>query len=158
MPDMPLEQNIADLLVSLNMTIAVAESCTGGLLAGALTDVSGISAVLDSGFVTYSNSAKESLLGVSSETLKSYGAVSEETALEMIQGLKKRIGSDVAISITGIAGPTGGSEEKPVGLVYIGIAFGDTYETHKFNFTGDRNRVRNYSVLQALNLIRKKLL
>lgn len=153
-----LAEVVAKDLMKRKLTLSVAESCTGGLLAGALTDVSGISSVLDTGFVTYSNDAKQSLLGVSAQTLESFGAVSKETALEMIQGLKTRIGSDVAISITGIAGPTGGSDEKPVGLVYIGIAFGDSYEAHKFNFPGDRNRIRAYSVLNALNLIRKKLL
>ncbi len=153
-----LAEVVAQKLIEKQLTLSIAESCTGGLLAGALTDVSGISAVLESGFVTYSNDAKISLLGVSTDTLEKYGAVSQETALEMIQGLKKRVGSDIAVSITGIAGPTGGSEDKPVGLVYIGIAFGEAYETHQFNFTGDRNRIRHYSVLNALNLIRKKLL
>lgn len=153
-----LAEVVGKNLIERHLTVSIAESCTGGLLAGALTDVSGISSVLESGFVTYSNAAKESLLGVSGKTLDTYGAVSQETALEMIQGLKKRIGTDLAISITGIAGPTGASEEKPVGLVYIGIAYGESYEIHKFNFTGDRDRIRAYSVSNALNLIRKKLL
>lgn len=153
-----LAETVSKLLMNEGLTLSVAESCTGGLLAGALTDVPGISAVLQAGFVTYSNEAKNALLGVSEKTLSTHGAVSEETALEMIKGLKEKTATDVAISITGIAGPGGGSKEKPVGLVYIGIAFKDSYEAFKFNFHGNRDRVRGYSVLNALNLIRKKLI
>ncbi|MBN2897909.1 MAG: competence/damage-inducible protein A [Clostridia bacterium] len=153
-----LAEIVGNMLIEKGVTLSLAESCTGGLLAGTLTSISGISSVLHAGFVTYSNEAKVAMLGVSEETLKQHGAVSEETALEMIQGLKSRTDSDVAVSITGIAGPGGGTAEKPVGLVYIGIAYFDSYEVHKFNFTGDRERVRDYTVLNALNLIRKKML
>ncbi len=153
-----LAEVVGKLLIQKGLTISLAESCTGGLLAGALTDVSGISATLQTGFVTYSNEAKMSLLGVSEDTLTAHGAVSEETAIEMVRGLKERTEADVAVSITGIAGPGGGSKEKPVGLVYIGIAFGDTYEAKKFNFHGNRDRVRNFSVLSALDMVRKKLI
>ena len=145
-------------LIERQLTLSTAESCTGGLLAGALTDISGISSVYQGGFVTYSNEAKHTLLGVKSDTLKAFGAVSEETALEMIRGLKDRFNTDIAISVTGIAGPNGATETKPVGLVYIGVKYLDTYEVHQFNFHGDRARVRDYSVLNALNLVRKKMI
>lgn len=144
-------------LIDKGLTISVAESCTGGLLAGALTDVAGISKSLKSGYVTYSNEAKMTLLGVSEKTLNNYGAVSQETALEMVAGLRRKSGSDISISITGIAGPSGGSDNKAVGLVYIGIGVEDDFEVHQFNFHGNRDRVRAYSVLNALDLIRKKL-
>lgn len=152
-----LAEVVGRQLIDKGLTISVAESCTGGLLAGALTDVAGISATLESGYVTYSNQAKMDLLGVSEKTLNEHGAVSRETALEMVTGLRKESGSDICISITGIAGPGGGSESKPLGLVYIGVGVGDEFEAHKFNFHGDRDRVRAYSVLSALDLIRKKL-
>lgn len=152
-----LAEVVGRKLIDKGLTISMAESCTGGLLAGALTDVAGISATLESGYVTYSNQAKMDLLGVSEKTLNEHGAVSRETALEMVAGLRKKSGSDICISITGIAGPGGGSESKPLGLVYIGVGLGDEFEAHKFNFHGDRDRVRAYSVLSALDLIRKKL-
>lgn len=152
-----LAEVVGRKLIDKGLTISMAESCTGGLLAGALTDVAGISATLESGYVTYSNQAKMDLLGVSEKTLNEQGAVSRETALEMVAGLRKKSGSDINISITGIAGPGGGSESKPLGLVYIGVGLGDEFEAHKFNFHGDRDRVRAYSVLSALDLIRKKL-
>lgn len=152
-----LAEVVGRQLIRKGLTISMAESCTGGLLAGALTDVPGISATLESGYVTYSNQAKMDLLGVSEKTLNEHGAVSHETALEMVAGLRKKSSSDISISITGIAGPGGGSESKPVGLVYIGMGVGDDFEAHKFNFHGDRDRVRAYSVLSALDLIRKKL-
>jgi nicotinamide-nucleotide amidase len=101
------------------LTLATAESCTGGLIAGALTEISGSSAVVDRGFVTYSNQAKIDLLGVQSETLERHGAVSRQTAVEMVEGALSRSGCDVAVAVTGIAGPGGGTEEKPVGLVHL---------------------------------------
>ncbi|WP_454746029.1 CinA family protein [Ciceribacter selenitireducens] len=101
------------------LTLATAESCTGGLIAGALTEISGSSAVVDRGFVTYSNQAKIDLLGVQPETLERHGAVSRQTALEMVEGALSRSGCDVAVAVTGIAGPSGGTDEKPVGLVHL---------------------------------------
>ncbi|PJI42659.1 MAG: damage-inducible protein CinA [Rhizobium sp.] len=101
------------------LTLATAESCTGGLIAGALTEISGSSAVVDRGFVTYSNQAKIDLLGVGSETLERCGAVSRQTAMEMVEGALSRSGCDVAVAVTGIAGPGGGTDEKPVGLVHL---------------------------------------
>jgi len=153
-----LAELVGQRLIKEKLTVALAESCTGGLLAGALTDIPGISSVLQAGFVTYSNDAKVSLLGVSEKTLEAHGAVSSETALEMIAGLNKKIGADISVSITGIAGPGGASDSKPVGLVYIGLSYFGQMEVHQFNFHGDRSRVRSYSVLSALNLIRKKII
>ena len=115
-----LEQ-IAHFLISNNLTIATTESCTGGLLSSKLTDISGSSAFIHLNFVTYSNEAKQKILGVKKETLDNFGAVSEECAYEMALGLNKVTGADICVSTTGIAGPTGGSEEKPVGLMYSTI-------------------------------------
>ena len=140
------------------MTISLAESCTGGLLASRLTDVSGISAVFERGYVTYSNNAKMELLGVAEDTLIKHGAVSEETAREMVEGLQKETRSDVCISITGIAGPNGGTEEKPVGLVYIGLGYKGCVTVVKNIFHGNRMRVRHYTCLKALDMIRRKLI
>ena len=124
---MNLEEQIVLELQQRNQTLTTAESCTGGLLAGRILNVSGASAVYNEGHITYSNEAKERLLGVSHETLEQYGAVSKETAYEMAEGLKKVSSADVAISVTGIAGPGGGSVEKPVGLVYIAVV-GPNYQ------------------------------
>ena len=115
-----LEQ-IAHFLINNNLTIATTESCTGGLLSSKLTDISGSSAFIHLNFVTYSNEAKQKILGVRKETLDNFGAVSEECAYEMALGLNKVTGADICVSTTGIAGPTGGSEEKPVGLMYSTI-------------------------------------
>lgn len=117
--DEDLKDVVAKKLIEKNISISCAESCTGGLFAGTLIGVDGISSVFERGIVTYSNRAKEEELGVSHDTLEKFGAVSEETAREMTAGLKKKTGSRVCISVTGIAGPSGGTEEKPVGLVYI---------------------------------------
>ena len=123
--DEELAQVVADRLMEQGLTLSSAESCTGGMFASTMTDIPGISQCFDRGLVTYSNQAKMEELGVSAGTLEKFGAVSEETALEMVEGLKSVSGSDVCISVTGIAGPGGGSEEKPVGLVYIGFSYGD---------------------------------
>lgn len=153
-----MAQVVGEALIAKKLSLSTAESCTGGLLAGAITDISGISSIYQGGLITYSNEAKMSMLGVPSHTLEQFGAVSEETAMAMIRGLKDKFKTDIAISITGIAGPGGATETKTVGLVYIGIAYLDTFEVYKFNFHGDRARVRDYSVLNALNLIRKKVI
>lgn len=139
------------------LTVAVAESCTGGLLAAALTDVAGSSQVFGWGLVTYSNQAKTRLLGVSTDTLDRWGAVSSQTAGEMVSGLLKLSGADLALATTGIAGPDGGSAEKPVGLVYI--ACGDSRGTRIVRrvFAGERGEVRRQSVQQALLLVEQYL-
>ena len=116
-----LKDVVGRLLISKNITVSCAESCTGGLFAGTLTDIPGISCVFDRGIVTYSNKAKMEELGVKEDTLETFGAVSSQTAAEMAQGLAEKTGSDLCISVTGIAGPDGGSLQKPVGTAYVGI-------------------------------------
>ena len=116
-----LNEKVVKMLAERKMTVSAAESCTGGLFAALITNVSGASEVLNESFVTYANSAKMKYLGVKGETLEKHGAVSYETAFEMAEGLRKNTGADVTVGITGIAGPTGGTKEKPVGLVYVGI-------------------------------------
>lgn len=129
-----------------NSVLAGAESCTGGLIAGAITSVSGSSAWFDRGFVTYSNEAKIELLGVEAATLEEYGAVSEETAREMAQSALNRSGATHSFSVTGVAGPTGGTAAKPVGMVCFGFADRSRVETITKYFTGDRATVREQSV------------
>lgn len=141
-----LEKKVVELLKKLNMNISTAESCTGGMLASKLIDVPGISDVFYEGVVSYSNEAKINRLGVRKEILDRYGAVSEEVAKEMVMGLT----TDVALSTTGIAGPDGGSEEKPVGLVYMGIRIKDKIYVEKRVFRGDRNKVRERTVSHTL--------
>lgn len=141
-----LETLLINQLKNRKLKFSGAESCTGGLLLGKLVGVPGSSAVLEEGVVTYSNFSKEKRLGVKSETLEKYGAVSFETAYEMARGLE----TDIGVSITGIAGPDGGTEEKPVGLVYIGLKIKDNIIVNRYNFKGDRNRIREKTVLQAL--------
>lgn len=150
-----LEEVVIRRYQRLGKTIATAESCTGGMLAQTLTAVSGASDVLGYGVVTYSNEAKQRLLGVKEETLMAHGAVSEETALEMCQGLRVCSGADVAVSITGIAGPTGGTPQKPVGLVYIGIATAQGAYCIPCHFRGDRERIRNLTVIKVLGELLK---
>lgn len=151
------EQWIVKELTKRNATIATAESCTGGLLSGSIVNVSGASMVLNQSFVTYSNDAKHRILGVRKETLEREGAVSRETASQMAAGAAKAANADVALSVTGIAGPDGGTAEKPVGLVYIGCyCFGETV-VEKHIFKGNRAVVRNASVECALLLARKCL-
>lgn len=156
--DEELVEVVARKLIEDKLTISCAESCTGGMFAAALTGVSGISMCFDRGIVTYSNNAKVTELGVNITTLEKFGAVSKETALEMAEGLSKISGSDICISVTGIAGPGGGSEEKPVGLIYIGLKYKDKLIYRKLN-TGNSNRKynRNYSVLNMLDMINKVL-
>lgn len=156
--DITLQDTVAKMLVDKNMTIGVSESCTGGLLSSKLIEYPGVSKVFLEGAVTYSNEAKMRTLNVKKETLEKYGAVSHETAKEMAEGIAKRTGARIGISTTGIAGPGGGTEEKPVGLVYFGIYVDGKVETYKHIFTGNRNEVRNRASMTALNIIRKALL
>ncbi|MCM1245083.1 MAG: CinA family protein [Roseburia sp.] len=152
-----LEEWLVKELTKRHASITTAESCTGGLVSAAIVNVGGASEVFGQSFVTYSNEAKEKLLGVKKETLESVGAVSRETAEQMAAGAAKAAKAEVAISVTGIAGPDGGTSEKPVGLVYIGCyCFGETVvERHVFE--GDRQTVRNASVQAALALAKKCL-
>ena len=135
-------QSVIDILKEKNLTLSTAESCTGGMIGELITSVSGASEVYGFGFITYANEAKEKILGVKHETLEKFGAVSEETAREMAIGARKVSGSDISVSITGIAGPGGGTKEKPVGLVYTAICYGNNVEVKKLLLKGDREAVR----------------
>lgn len=153
-----LEAVVGEMLVNKNLTIATAESCTGGLLAGTLINYPGISSVFMEGAITYSNEAKMKRVNVKKETLDKCGAVSEETAREMAEGIAKAAGTDIGISVTGIAGPGGGTEEKPVGLVYIGLYIKGEVKVKRLNLPGDRQKVRNHTVVNALDWLRRELL
>jgi PncC family amidohydrolase len=148
-----LEFQVAAVLEAQRLHMSTAESCTGGLLAGTLVNVPGISQWFEEGYVTYSNRAKEKLLGVSHETLERFSAVSEQTAREMAVGAAKAAGADVAVSTTGIAGPDGGTPEKPVGLVYIGCFCAGETHVERHVFSGDRQTVRTQAVQSALELV-----
>jgi len=155
--DETLGQVVGEKLTKQGKTVALAESCTGGLIAKLITDIAGASDYFRQSWVTYCNDAKISELGVDAELFEKYGAVSEEVAEAMAKGAKNRAKSDYAIGITGIAGPTGASEEKPVGLVYIAIASDKKCVTSRFVFSHDRNFVRLRAAQTALNLLREQL-
>lgn len=152
-----IQNTVCKKLIEDNITIACAESCTGGLVAAAFTDMPGISSVFKEGAVTYSNEAKMKMLGVKKETLDKYGAVSPETAAEMAEGIAKTSGCEIGVSTTGIAGPGGGTEEKPVGLVYIGFYRNGVVKTKKLNYPGLRETVRARTVDAVFNFIRNEL-
>ena len=149
---------LCNTLIEKGMKVATAESCTGGMIAAKITAVPGASECFDCGVVTYSNEQKEKLLGVNHKTLEEYGAVSEQTALEMCKGSKNISGADVAISVTGIAGPGGGTPEKPVGTVWIGVCSNSMHKAIKFLFKGDRNAVRQQTAMIALEMARRAAL
>jgi nicotinamide-nucleotide amidase len=149
---------VGGMLKQRGLTIALAESCTGGLLGKRLTDEGGASEFLLAGFVTYANEAKRDVLGVTTETLAMHGAVSERCAREMAAGARRAGEADVGVSITGVAGPGGGSEEKPVGTVWIGLAVDDDVRAEQFRFGGDRGEIRERSAQAALDLVRRRLL
>ena len=155
--DVSLEEVVGNQLRELGLTLATAESCTGGLLGHRITDVSGSSDYYLGGVVSYNNEAKMELLGVKKQTLEKFGSVSEETVREMAQGIKSLFKTDLGISISGIAGPTGGTPEKPVGLIYIGLSFGKEVAVKKFNFFRDRDSNKRISSQVALNMIRLAL-
>ncbi|MEJ6561204.1 MAG: competence/damage-inducible protein A [Akkermansiaceae bacterium] len=152
-----LEKVVVELLTRTGKTLTTAESCTGGLIASRITDVSGASAAFTHGFVTYSNEAKQQLIGVKAETLEAHGAVSEEVAGEMAAGALQVSGADIAVSITGIAGPTGGTEEKPVGTVCFGIATSKGVETYRECHPRSRADFKDQSSQRALDLVRRAL-
>lgn len=156
--DNTIEQVLVDLLLDNNITIGTVESCTGGMIASRLVSCSGVSQVFLEGAVTYSNEAKMRTVKVKKETLDKYGAVSEETAREMAEGIAKRAGADIGVSTTGIAGPDGGTDEKPVGLVYIGVYYKGKTEAYRYVFNGNRNKVRNRATVTALDMVRRKIL
>lgn len=153
-----LEKALAELLLEKGMTIAFAESCTGGMIAGRLVNVPGVSKAFGTGYVTYSNKAKRKLLGVKKSTLKQFGAVSVQTAKEMAQGALFASGADVAVSVTGIAGPDGGTDKKPVGLVYIGCCVQGRTFVQEYHFLGNREKIRESTVAAALTFARSCLL
>ena len=143
-------QKLSELLVANGLTISVAESCTGGSLSRVLTSIPGASSYFDSGYITYSNQSKTEMLGVDIQTIKTFGAVSEEVALEMVIGVATKSHSDIAVSVTGVAGPTGGTPEKPVGTVCFGFFYdGKTSASTKL-FSGDRASIVSQSVSYAL--------
>lgn len=156
--DTTLEEVVAKLLIQKKLTISTAESCTGGLLSGRLINYPGISSAFTEGVVTYSNQSKIRLLDVKPETLEKYGAVSENVAREMAEGICRAANTNIGISVTGIAGPGGGSESSPVGLVYIGICINGTTRVKKLNLSGDRNRIRNMITTNALDLLRREII
>jgi len=156
--DVPLEQVLADRLVQAGKTIAVAESCTGGLIAHKFTNIPGSSRFFERGVVSYSNAAKTEILGVSQELITTHGAVSGEVARAMAEGIRRISGTDFGLSTTGIAGPDGGSAEKPVGLIYIGLADANNSAVHeRHTFANDRLVNKERFAYAALNLLRKKI-
>lgn len=152
-------KEVLDLCRSAGLTLAAAESCTGGLFTACLTDIAGSSAVVERGFVTYSNAAKGELLGVPADMIEAHGAVSEQVARAMAEGALDRSRADIAVSITGVAGPGGGSEEKPVGLVHVACARREQLTDHRRMLFGDqgRTRIRVLSVRTAFVLIKGQI-
>ncbi len=152
-----LEERVVSLLLQRGITITTTESCTGGLIAGRLINVPGISEVYKEGYITYSDEAKEKLLHVSHGTLKTYGAVSSQTASEMAEGAARAAGTQAALASTGIAGPGGGTPDKPVGLVYIAGYVRGVTVTEEHLFAGSRTQIRNMAVEAALSLMEEML-
>lgn len=148
-----MEEKIVRFLNEHNMTITTVESCTGGLIAARLVNVSGASNVFSEGYITYSEEAKAKMVGVNPETIKKYNVVSEEVAYEMASGGAKTANADVAVSVTGVAGPLGGTKEIPVGTVCIGVYYKNKVITGKFLLNGDRLQVRNQAVDKALEMV-----
>lgn len=153
MVDIQLVNKVSDELRKQNRSIATAESCTGGLLAHTLTNVSGSSDYFDRGVITYSNRAKNEMLGIPEELLKKHGAVSKEVAAAMAQAIRQNARVDCGLATTGIAGPTGGTKDKPVGLVYIALSTKDTLIVKQFLFSGDRVSNKENTCTKALELI-----
>jgi len=152
-PNLTVATTLVELLKARGLTCATAESCTGGGVGSAITAVPGSSAVFAGGVISYSNAVKESVLGVSPDTLDTVGAVSAETAAQMAEGVRRLLKVDLAVSLTGIAGPDGGSDEKPVGLVWFGLATARGVRTEKAIFRGDRAGIRANAVIHALGML-----
>lgn len=150
---MTVSEKLVELLKARGLTCATAESCTGGGVGSAITAVPGSSAVFAGGVISYSNKVKRDVLGVAADILQNVGAVSPETAAQMAEGARRLLKTDLAVSLTGIAGPDGGSEEKPVGLVWFGLATKDGVRTEKCIFRGDRAQVRAQAVTHALGML-----
>jgi nicotinamide-nucleotide amidase len=154
---MSLEQIIVPLLTKRKLTLCSAESCTGGLLAHRLTNIPGSSKVFKLGVVLYSNEAKSLLAKVPKKTLQSFGAVSEPVAIAMAKGIRKTLGSDYGIAITGIAGPSGGNSKKPVGLTYLAVSNDQTTTCFRYHFKGTRKQIKQQAATKALILLWKSL-
>ena len=156
---MKLEEEVVQKLLEKNLTITTAESCTGGLIAATLVNVSGASGCFNEGYITYANEAKVRVLGVKEESIRSFGVVSNVVVTEMAEGVLNKANADIAVAVSGIAGPLGGSPEKPVGTVYIGICLRNktdkslTKTSYEFHFEGDRSEIRNKTVEEALKII-----
>ena len=150
---MTVAEKLVALLKAQGLTCATAESCTGGGVGSAITAVPGSSSVFAGGIISYANEVKRDVLGVKAETLATVGAVSSETAAQMAEGARRLLKTDLAVSLTGIAGPDGGSDEKPVGLVWFGLATKDGVRTEKAIFRGDRAKVREQAVTHALGML-----
>lgn len=156
---MTLEEEVVNKLLEKNLIITTAESCTGGLIAAAIVNVSGASGCFNEGYITYANEAKIRLLGVKEESIREFGVVSDVVVKEMAEGVLKKAGADISVAVSGIAGPLGGSADKPVGTVYIGVCLKDkltnnlTKASYKFHFEGDRMQIRNMTVVETLKLI-----
>lgn len=157
-PKVNLEDVVVELLAENDLTITTAESCTGGMIAARLVDVPGVSDVFKEGFVTYSNKAKRHRLSVKKATLLKYGAVSAETVKEMVKGAVYLTKADVAIAVSGLAGPGGATDDKPVGLVYIGCMVCGKVKVREFFFEGDRKQIREKTVTEALGMLRMSVL
>lgn len=155
--EVELNQIVSDMLRERKMTISAAESCTGGLFAKMITDLAGSSDILNESIVTYANSAKMKYLGVRAETLDKYGAVSEQTAFEMAQGICRQSGADVGVGITGIAGPGGGTAQKPVGLVYAAVCINGKTEVNELRLAGSREKIRHSVCTNVFDIIRRRL-
>jgi nicotinamide-nucleotide amidase len=155
--DQTMEERVGAMLKEQGLTLSLAESCTGGLIGNLMTNVPGSSQYFAGGVVAYSNQAKRDLLGVSSETLNQHGAVSDQTVCEMASGVRERFGTDLSLAVSGIAGPDGGSPEKPVGTVYIGIADRDSTFSQRYRFWGVRDQVKLNSAMMALDWVRRRL-
>ncbi len=152
-----MKNRLSDLLISRSLTISTAESCTGGLIGHIITSAPGSSEYFMGGIISYSNQAKCDLLGVSPDTLEKFGAVSDQTAKEMAAGVKERFKSDIGLSVTGVAGPDGGSIEKPVGTVFIGFSFDNEPFSIKYLFRGNRSEIKQQTAETALENIRRYL-
>ena len=153
-----MEETVVRLLTKYGLTVTTAESCTGGMVAAKIINVPGASDVFDQGYITYSNKSKRKILDVSKATLKKYGAVSEQTAREMALGGVLAADADACVAVTGLAGPDGGTEEKPVGLVYVSCCMKDEVIVEECHFNGTRQEIREHAAVTALDLLRRMII
>ena len=155
--DKTLPETTVEMMIEKKLTVSAAESCTGGMFSKMIVDIPGCSEILGESFVTYSNAAKMKYLGVKEETLQKFGAVSEETAREMSEGVCRNTSSDIGVGITGIAGPGGGTKEKPVGLVYVSVTYDNVTEIRRLTLGGNREKVRYTACLNAFDMILRRI-